>query len=119
MDPQTRARLDQARAELRSTVSRARAALEEARQRLGPTREELDRLQDDARSGALGRDMQVLAERVADGSTTWPAVFDGTSPYKDLLRGHLSAMGEQHAEQVRARIEADPDVDPTEGSPGV
>jgi hypothetical protein len=119
MDHELSARLDRARAELRSTMTHARVALEAARLRSAPSREELDQLQEDSRSGQLGPDMQRLAGHVAAGETAWSAVFDGTSPYKELLRGHLTAMGEQFAEPAREVLENDPTFDPGETSPGV
>lgn len=118
-DPELVRRLDEARAELRSTMADARAALHIARVRLAPTREELDQLQEDALSGRLGPEMRTLAGHVADGDTSWESVFDGTSPYKDLLRRHLTEMGERYTEPVRRQLEHDPDFDPTATSPGV
>lgn len=119
MDPHLVADLDRARAELRATMAEARAALRVAQVRMAPTHDELERLQEDARSGLLGRHMQTLAAHVANGDTTWLAVFDGTSPHKHLLRSHLTAMGEQYADSVRRALVDDPHFDPAAGSPGV
>jgi hypothetical protein len=119
VDPELAARLDQARADLRSTMAGARAALELARLRSSPGRAEIEQLQADAAAGRLGPDMQRLAGHVAAGETSWSAVFDGTSPYKELLRGHLTEMGERYAEPARQALEDDPTFDPTETSPGV
>jgi hypothetical protein len=119
VDPELGARLDRARADLRATMAQARAALEAARVRSSPGREEIAQLQEDARSGRLGPDMQRLAGHVAAGDTSWEAVFDGTSPYKELLRGHLTEMGDRYAEPVRRTLEDDPTFDPGETSPGV
>ena len=63
--------------------------------------------------------MQKLARRVEHRDTTWDEVFEGTSPFVELLRGHLDAMGERYAATVRRAIEDDPDFDRTETSPGV
>lgn len=99
-----RARLDQAALELHRSMERLRTALDRAETSLTPTREELARLQADARAGRLGPRMAELAGHVAARRTTWPDVFAGTSPYSELLRDHLDLMGQGHAESVRRAI---------------
>ena len=56
--------------------------------------------------------MQKLARHVRAGETSWPEVFDGGSPYTDLLRGHLDRMIAEHGERVRRSLERDPEFDP-------
>lgn len=119
LEPELEARLARARAELRTTVAAARASLDAARRTLPPTPEETREFERAARRGDLGRDMQELARLVEQHETTWDEVFGGTSPYAELLRGHLDAMGERYAPSVRQAIADDPAFDPTETSPGV
>lgn len=119
VDAELEARLARARAELRSTMANARASLEAARRTLPPTPEEKQEFERAALRGDMGGDMQQLARRVELGHTTWEAVFEGASPYAELLRGHLTAMGVRYAESVRQSLEDDPTFDPTETSPGV
>jgi predicted nucleic acid-binding Zn-ribbon protein len=118
-DPEVLARLEAARSELHVTMAAARAALEAARTRLAPTREETEALQEQALSGELGPDMRELAQHVEAGRTSWTEVFEARSAYAELLRDHLTAMGERHAPAVRVALETDPDFDPTATSEGV
>ena len=74
--------------------------------------DERRQLQQDAASGALGRDMQALAQHVEAGRTTWGEVFEGTSEYSDLLTPHLDRMVEENQEMLRQAIEDDEDFDP-------
>ncbi|GAA3677472.1 hypothetical protein GCM10022237_41140 [Nocardioides ginsengisoli] len=99
--------------ELRATIAGARAALDRVRAVPTTTPEERRELQRVARSGELGPRMRELAEHVEAGETSWPEVFEGISPYTDLLRDHLDAMVALHGESVRQQLEADPTFDPT------
>jgi hypothetical protein len=56
--------------------------------------------------------MQTLARHVDAGETSWPEVFEGISPYTDLLKSHLDRMALIHTDDVRVAIEADPTFDP-------
>ena len=51
--------------------------------------------------------------------TSWPEVFEGISPYDDLLRSHLDRMVAVHGESVRQQVLADPFFDPTTPHEGV
>jgi hypothetical protein len=108
----TNAAIEEAWREVRETVATARATLDRVRAQPTTTPEERRELQQQALSGQLGPDMQQLARHVESGETSWPEVFEGISPYTDLLRGHLDRMAATHAEGVRALIEADPTFDP-------
>ncbi|MEO5664042.1 MAG: hypothetical protein ABIR39_12230 [Nocardioides sp.] len=119
IDPAIQERLDLARAELRMTVESARTSLEAAQRTLPPTREETEEFERAARSGDLGRDMQELAARVDNRETRWSDVFDGTSPFVELLRSHLDAMGERYVTSVRQSLEDDETFDPAATSSGV
>ncbi len=94
--------IDDARHELRDALRAARAAL--SRARVVATREELNALQRQALSGELGPEMRRLARRVAEGGTTWAAVFDGTSPDADLSSNHVTRMADTHAPELRRRV---------------
>ena len=98
--------------ELRATLDRARANLDRVRAVPTTTPEERRELQRVAASGELGPEMRELARHVQAGRTTWADVFEGTSPYTDLLRPHLDRMVALHGESVRRQIEADPEFDP-------
>ncbi|MEI2712514.1 MAG: hypothetical protein V9G04_04250 [Nocardioides sp.] len=119
MDAALEAQLAAARAELHNTMAHARAALDAAKVRLAPTREETEELQRQARSGELGEDMRELARHIDAGRTSWAEVFDGSSPYAELIRDHMTRMGEEHGEAARRAIEEDDDFDPDATSPGV
>ncbi|MEZ5097890.1 MAG: hypothetical protein R2731_18525 [Nocardioides sp.] len=82
------------------------------------TPEQRAELERDARSGRLGPQMQTIAEKVDARETSWGEVFEGSSPYSDLLLPHLSAMEERYAEVWKAALEADPDFEPLVGDGG-
>ena len=94
--------IDAARRELRDALRTARAALAGARH--VATDDELAALQRQARSGGLGPEMRRLARRVAEGGTTWAAVFDGTSADAELIRTHVARMADTHAPELRRRL---------------
>lgn len=102
-----------------SAFASFRAALADARAHLAlvaatpvHSPEERQQLDDDAASGRLGPEMREIADRVASRETSWAEVFEGSSPYSDLLLPHLSAMGERYADGWRAQLESDPDFEP-------
>jgi hypothetical protein len=94
--------IDAARRELLAALRTARAAL--TRARVGASDEELAALQRQALGGELGPEMRRLAHRVADGSTTWAAVIDGSSPDADLTRAHVTRMVAVHGSELRRRV---------------
>ena len=105
--------------ELQQTLSNARTALDRVRAQPVHSPDERRQLQQDAASGALGRDMQALAQHIEAGRTTWGEVFEGTSEYSDLLTPHLDRMVEENQEMLRQAIEDDEDFDPMAPSPEV
>jgi hypothetical protein len=117
--PFDEARIAAAWADLCDTVARARSELDRLRSRPVLTPDERRRLHEDALSGGLGADMQRLARHVAAGETSWPEVFEGTSPYAGLAAGHLDRMIATHTEAVREALREDPDFDPHAGHESV
>jgi hypothetical protein len=113
------AAIDAAWRELQATISGARSALDRVRAEPTTTPEERRELQRVALSGELGPQMQQLARHVESGETSWAEVFEGISPYTDLLRGHLDRMIALHGESVRQQVEADPFFDPNASHEGV
>jgi hypothetical protein len=105
--------------ELQQTLANARTALDRVRAQPVHTADERRELQQDAASGALGRDMQRLAEHVEAGRTSWGDVFEGTSEYSDLLTTHLDRMVEENQEMLKRAIEEDDGFDPMAPSPEV
>lgn len=99
-------------AELGATIAGARAALDRARSTPVHTTEERRELHEDALSGSLGRPMRVLAERIEAGETSWGEVFEGSSPYSDLLQEHLTKMSEEQRTAIRQAVLEDEDFDP-------
>jgi hypothetical protein len=76
------------------------------------TREEREQLHRDALAGTLGPDMERLARLVDDGETSWGEVFEGSSPYAELLHAHLDTMEQRYAEDWKRALEDDPTFDP-------
>lgn len=105
--------------EFEATMSRARASLDRVRSHPVHTPEERRELHADALSGALGRDMQQLAEHVEAGRTSWGEAFEGESPYSSLLEDHLTRMVAENEEVVRQAVEEDEDFDPWAPDPEV
>lgn len=97
---------------LDEVVTEARQDLDRFRRDNQPTREELAQLQELARDGELGFDMEELARLVDEDRDTWDAIFSGESPNVDLLQGHLDRMVEENREAVRTALEEDPEFDP-------
>jgi hypothetical protein len=106
-------------AELRSTMTNARTALDRVRSRPVHTPEERDQLGRDAASGALGREMQELAQRIERRETSWAEVFEGTSPYAALLHEHLGTMATEYRQVIAEAIEDDEEFDPFAPDPEV
>jgi hypothetical protein len=95
--------VDAARHELHDALAATRATL--ARARVVPLPQaELDALQRQALSGRLGPELRHLAERVADGATSWAAVFDGSAPDTDLARAHVVRMAAVHGPRLLGRL---------------
>lgn len=111
--------LARAKTELLATITAARTALDRRRATPVHTPDERAQLQEDARNGLLGRQMQELAERIERGEDSWPEVFEGTSPHTELFHEHLARMVEEHGEEIRQAVEEDEDFDPMAPDPEV
>jgi hypothetical protein len=105
--------------ELEAAYAGFRLALAEARDHLARvaaepvhTPEQRAELEADALAGRLGPEMRTLARRAAARETSWAEVFEGSSPFSDLLLPHLTRMGERHADRWRTQVWADPDFEP-------
>ena len=105
--------------ELEVTMANARVALDRVRSQPVHSPDERRQLQQDAASGALGRDMQELARHVEAGRTSWGEVFEGSTEYAGLFEAHVTRMADENQEAVRQAIEADEDFDPLAPSPEV
>jgi hypothetical protein len=103
------ARMRAAFAELDRAVARTRQDLARFERENQPTPEQLRELQEAARSGELGFDMQELARLVDEDRDDWMAIFSGDSPNSVLLRGHLEREIEANRDAVRAALEEDPE----------
>lgn len=115
--------LETAYAGFRLALADAREHLARVAARPVHTPEQRAELEADALAGRLGPEMRTLAERVAARETSWAEVFEGTSPFSDLLVPHLTRMEERYADQWRARVWADPEFEPLieadrDGGPG-
>lgn len=111
-------------AELRDEIAIARAEVTAAAQAPILTEEEKRELQEVARSGAMGRDMEEFAEDVRRGDADWESFLRGRDGRDRLLGGLVDRaqdrFGEQAAEAFAAS-EAPDDVDdprPASGTPG-
>ena len=105
-------RLAEAHAGFRKALADARAHVARVAATPVHTREQRDELAADARAGLLGPEMRELADRIDARETSWGEVFEGTSPFSDLLVPHLTRMEERYADQWRAAVWADPEFDP-------
>ena len=101
-----------ATAELDRVVTQARQDLAVFERENTPTPEETAELQEAARSGELGFDLEELARRVDEGHDSWAAIFAGESPNSVLLQGLLTRMIEENREATRQAIEEDDEFDP-------
>ncbi|WP_210439014.1 hypothetical protein [Nocardioides xinjiangensis] len=94
-----------AREDLTAGLADLRATVEELNARPLLTEDEREALEEQARSGELGEDMQALVARITSGEDTWERVFSGESPNGALLQGHLSRMVEEHQEDIALAFE--------------
>lgn len=105
-----RAQLEEDLRAFRTTLEGVRSHMAQVASTPVHTPEERQQLHNDAASGRLGPEMRELARRVDAGDTTWADVFEGESPYSELLTGHLDAMVEEYADDWKAELERDPEV---------
>lgn len=108
-DPRTQAEIlaaiSAAREDLTSSLADLTATVEELEKRPLLTDEEKQALEQQAGSGDLGEDMQLLVEKIRSGEDTWEQVFSGESPHGSLLQGHLTRMFEEHKEDIALAFE--------------
>ncbi len=99
-------------------MANARTALDRVRAQPVHTPDERRQLQQDAASGALGRDMQALAQHVEAGRTSWGDVFEGTSSTPTSSTRTWTGWS-RRTRRLRQAIEDDDDFDPMAPSPEV
>lgn len=108
-DPRSQAEIlaaiDEARDGLTASLADLRATVEQMNARPLLTDEEKQALEEQARSGELGEDMETLVEKIQGGEATWDQVFSGESPHATLLQGHLTKMVEEHQDDLALAFE--------------
>jgi uncharacterized protein HemY len=108
-DPRSQAEIlaaiEQAGAELTAGLADLRATVEEMSARPLLTDEERRALEEQAASGVLGEEMQVLVQKVRAGEDTWEQVFAGESPHATLLQGHLTRLVDLHQDDIALAFE--------------
>ena len=108
-DPRSQAEILAAISEAREELTTSLADLQETVDAMNAqpllTPEEQEALEAQAASGELGDDMKTLVEKIQGGEDTWEQVFSGESPHATLLRGHLTAMVEEHQEDIALAFE--------------
>lgn len=101
-------------AELRTELVRARAELEEQLRR--PLLDEQERrdLQEVARRGVLGPEMQDVAREIEHGRADWDQVLRGQDEHRTALAAFLERAQAEHGDrmaEVMAQTPAPDDVD--------
>jgi hypothetical protein len=108
-DPRSQAEvlaaISEAREGLTASLADLRATVEQINARPLLSDEEKQALEEQARSGELGEDMQTLVEKIQGGEATWEQVFSGESPHATLLQGHLTRMVEEHQDDLALAFE--------------
>ena len=108
-DPRSQAEvlaaISEAREGLTASLADLRATVEQMNARPLLSDEEEQALEEQARSGELGEDMQTLVEKIRRGEATWEQVFSGESPHATLLQGHLTRMVEEHQDDLALAFE--------------
>ena len=99
------AAISEAREELTTSLADLQETVDAMNARPLLTPEEQEALEAQAASGELGDDMKTLVEKIQGGEDTWEQVFSGESPHATLLRGHLTAMVEEHQEDIALAFE--------------
>lgn len=106
-----------AAAELKVFQADLQETLDEMNARPLLSDEEREALEKQAGSGALGPQMKELVGRIRDGEDTWEAVFAGESPHASLLQGHLTALVEEHMDDLALAFEDLLDAEEEKGNP--
>ena len=99
------AAISEAREELTTSLADLQETVDAMNAQPLLTPEEQEALEAQAASGELGDDMKTLVEKIQGGEDTWEQVFSGESPHATLLRGHLTAMVEEHQEDIALAFE--------------
>ena len=99
------AAISEAREELTTSLADLQETVDAMNARPLLTPEEQEALEAQAASGELGDDMKTLVDKIQGGEDTWEQVFSGESPHATLLRGHLTAMVEEHQEDIALAFE--------------
>lgn len=105
--------------DLRVELSVARVELDAALAAPILTEEERRQLQDVARSGEMGRDMQQFAERVRSGEADWESFLRGRDENTGLLNGLLERAQREFGDEAAAAMAAsEPPEDVEDPRPG-
>lgn len=108
-DPRSQAEIlaaiSEAREDLSASLADLKATVDQLNAKPLLTDEEKEALEEQAESGELGEDMKTLVEKIKGGEDTWENVFSGESPHGSLLQGHLTAMFEEHKEDLALAFE--------------
>ncbi len=108
-DPRSQAEIlaaiSAAREELTASLADLRATVDQMNSRPLLSEEEKKALEEQAASGELCDDMKTLVEKIRGGEDTWENVFSGESPNGALLQGHLTAMVEEHQDDLALAFE--------------
>jgi hypothetical protein len=99
------AAISQAREDLTASLADLRATVDQLNARPLLTDEEREALEEQAESGELGEAMQTLVRRIRAGEDSWEQVFAGESPNSPLLQGHLTALVEEHQDDIALAFE--------------
>ncbi|MGN0063047.1 MAG: hypothetical protein ACI379_02295 [Nocardioides sp.] len=106
-----------AAADLQVLQADLQETLDEMNSRPLLTDDERKALEDQASSGELGSQMKELVGKIKDGEDTWEAVFAGLSPNASLFQGHLTALVEEHKDDLALAFEDLLDEEEAKGNP--
>jgi hypothetical protein len=110
------AAITEAREDLTASLADLRATVDQLNARPLLTDEEREAFEEQAESGELGEDMQTLVGRIKAGEDTWELVFAGESPNSPLLQGHLTALVEEHQDDIALAFEELLEAEEAEGN---
>lgn len=111
------AQFEAAAAELKVFQTDLQETLDEMNSRPLLSDEEREALEKQAESGELGPQMKELVGRIKDGEDSWEAVFAGESPNAALFQGHLTALVEEHKDDLAVAFEDLLDAEEAKGNP--
>jgi thioesterase domain-containing protein len=99
------AAISEAREDLTASLADLRATVDQLNARPLLTDEEREALEAQAEAGELGEEMKTLVGKIKAGEDTWEQVFAGESTHSPLLRGHLTALVEEHQDDIALAFE--------------